>query len=251
MDQHVYTSYYCENTSFCNRYTSKRKRGTHTTTNTHKLTLVSRTRCVPGIYVPGTYIYQRIFFGTFACFSQAPRGSFSRSRLWGTQGGRLYNTAQVWVPGGLRGERFGRSTSRNLASNRGVAFREARAEQDNGKPTYQLLCSSVVKGSNAVTTIASSFPRSYSYRHYYACVVMMYACMCCVCAPCTCVCVFTAGLSTCDACKHSVVACWEGHVHVNIFSSPYLYLNLLFGGRQCKTLTIYPRSLAGQKGITG
>ena len=47
-------------------------------------------------------------------------------------------TGLVWVPGGLRGSCFGRSKSRNLASSRGVAFRGARAEQDNGKPTFLL-----------------------------------------------------------------------------------------------------------------
>ena len=31
------------------------------------------------------------------------------------------------------------------ASNHGVAFRGARAEQDNGKPTCQLFCSTAVK----------------------------------------------------------------------------------------------------------
>ena len=44
------------------------------------------------------------------------RGSFLRSRLRGTQGTRLYTTALVWVPGGLRGACSGRSKSRNLAS---------------------------------------------------------------------------------------------------------------------------------------
>ena len=101
-----------------------------------------------------------VCFGTFARFSPAPVGLFSRSRLRGTQWGRLYTTAQVWVPGVLRGACFGRSKSRNLASNHGVAFRGAGAEQDNGKPT-----ATAVKRSNLVTTIASSFPRSYSYGH--------------------------------------------------------------------------------------
>ena len=73
----------------------------------------------------------------------------------------MYTTAQVWVPGGLRGACSGRSKSRNLASDHGVvAFRGARAEQDNGKPACQLFCSTAVKGSNTVTTISPSFPRS-------------------------------------------------------------------------------------------
>ena len=81
---------------------------------------------------------------TFARFSPAPVGLFSRSRLRGTQGVRLYTTTQVWVPGGLCGAYSGRSNPRNLASNHGVALRGARAEQDNGKPTCQLFCSTAV-----------------------------------------------------------------------------------------------------------
>ena len=43
-------------------------------------------------------------------FSPAPVGIFSCSRLRGTQGARLYTTAQVWVPGRLRGAFSGRFT---------------------------------------------------------------------------------------------------------------------------------------------
>ena len=120
-------------------------------------------------------------------FFSGDHGSFSRSRVRGTQGVRLYTTAQVWVPGGLRGACSGRPESRNLASNHRVAFRGAWAEQDNGQIT-----ATAVKRSNTVTIIASSSPRSYSHGPYYVfvdhchtCVVMTYACMRCVCAPCT------------------------------------------------------------------
>ena len=62
---------------------------------------------------------------------------FSRALGCGARrGAAWYTTAQVWVPGGLRGACSGRSKSRNLASSRGVALRGARAEQDNGKPIY-------------------------------------------------------------------------------------------------------------------
>ena len=54
-------------------------------------------------------------FWAFARFSPTPVGLFSRSRLQGTQGCRIYMTAQVWVPGGLRGVCSGRSKSRKLA----------------------------------------------------------------------------------------------------------------------------------------
>ena len=58
---------------------------------------------------------------------------------------RLYTTVQVWVPGGLRGACSGCSMLRNLASNNGVAFHGARAEQDNAKPKCQLFCSAAAQ----------------------------------------------------------------------------------------------------------
>ena len=74
------------------------------------------------------------FFLSSTRFSLPAAGLFSRSRLRGTQGGRLYTTARVWVPAGLRDPRSGRPKSRDLASNHGIAFRRARASQDNGTP---------------------------------------------------------------------------------------------------------------------
>ena len=66
----------------------------------------------------------------------------SRCRPRGHAGARVYTTAQVWVPAGLRGACSGRSQSRNLASNRGEAFRRVRAKQDDGSPTvlHDLFC---------------------------------------------------------------------------------------------------------------
>ena len=106
----------------------------------------------------------------------------SRSRLWGT-GARLYTTAQVWVPPGLRGACCGRAKSRNLASKHGIAFRGARAEQDNGKPTYSgvfvLLhcCKTFYFGSHGTTAVAYQL----CVDHNYACVDIAFACLCCVC----------------------------------------------------------------------
>ena len=72
--------------------------------------------------------------------------------------------------------------SRNLASNHGVAFRRARATQDHGNPTCQLLCCTAVKasllcGSHSTTAIAHQV----CVDHYYACVDIAYACLFCVC----------------------------------------------------------------------
>ena len=61
----------------------------------------------------------------------------SRSRLRGTQVGRLYTAPQVWVPAGPRGACSGRSKLRNLAGNRGIAFRpDRRANQAHANPKH-------------------------------------------------------------------------------------------------------------------
>ena len=66
-------------------------------------------------------------------------GLFSRSRLRGTQGSRLYTTVQV------RSRRCSVARALGLQSREiwqviTGSFREVRAEQDNGKPVYQLFC---------------------------------------------------------------------------------------------------------------
>ena len=109
---------------------------------------------------------------TFAWFSPAPVGLLSSSRRRVTQEGHPYTTAQVWVPGGLSGAFSMRSKSRNLSSNRRVAFRRARAEQDSRKPTCQTFCSDKPRHNN---TSASCFPRSCSDGHHYACVRLAFA----------------------------------------------------------------------------
>ena len=92
----------------------------------------------------GSVRYDEILLGAkkkkcaFARFSPALVALFSRSRLRGTQGARLYTTVQLWVPGGLRGPYLERSKSQNLASNSGDYFRGAPAEQGHGKPTCQV-----------------------------------------------------------------------------------------------------------------
>ena len=66
-------------------------------------------------------------------------GIFSRSRLRGTQGARVYTFAQAWAPAGLCGACSGLSTSRGAGSSPGIAFRRARAKQDDGNRTIQHL----------------------------------------------------------------------------------------------------------------
>ena len=66
------------------------------------------------------------------------RGSFRAILAAGHAGGPLVHKAQVWAPAGPCGVRSGRSRSRELASNHGIAFRRVRASQENENPTFQL-----------------------------------------------------------------------------------------------------------------
>ena len=90
------------------------------------------------LFNPVLRIYKIVCSSGIQNFSLPAAGIFSRSRLRGTQEARLYTTVQVWVQIGLRGACSGRSKSRNLASTQGIAFRPARASQDNGNPIFRL-----------------------------------------------------------------------------------------------------------------
>lgn len=77
-----------------------------------------------------TFFPHRHFFisrpGCFLALSAAGHG-----------GGPRVHTAQVLAPAEPRDTCSGRSKPRNLASNRGGAFRRDRAKQDNGNPDTQ------------------------------------------------------------------------------------------------------------------
>ena len=64
------------------------------------------------------------------------RGSFLALSAAGHAGGPRVLTAPVWAPAGLRGACSGRSKSRELESNHGIAFRRARASQAHGNAQY-------------------------------------------------------------------------------------------------------------------
>ena len=83
-------------------------------------------------------------------------GLFSRSRLLGTQGSHLYPTVQVWVPAGLRDACSGRSKSPNPASNHGIAFRPARANQAHANPKNVI--------SSFFTSLCCCYSKSHSSR---------------------------------------------------------------------------------------
>ena len=74
------------------------------------------------LYSNKTTMYPYCVFCTFTCPARPDAGRFSCSRLRGTQGPRMYTTAQVWAPAGLRGARSRRLKSRDLASQHGITF---------------------------------------------------------------------------------------------------------------------------------
>ena len=125
--------------------------------------------------------------GTFARLSPAPLGHFSRSRLRGTQGGPPVHHGASLGPGRAPWRvLWAFQVAKSGKCNHGVAFRGARADQDNGKPIMSAVFIHCCKGQQHDNNDASSFPRSYSYSTdttYYACagtmpcVVMMYACI--------------------------------------------------------------------------
>ena len=84
---------------------------------------------------------QNALFCTFTCPARRAVGRFSRTRLQGTQGTRVYTAAQVWVPAGLRGTRSGRSTWHDLVDTHGIAFRRDTVNQARGTPPKCYFCS--------------------------------------------------------------------------------------------------------------
>ena len=145
-------------------------------------------------------MYQCVRF--YICsLSPVPVSLFSRSRLRGTDGARLYSTAQVWVPGGLRGACSGRSKSRHLASNHGVAFRGARAEQDNGNSTC--FCSTAVQ---ALYLVAATV-KEQSHIMFVRTTTYFILHVCCACY---------GGLSACGSAD--LFVCWHP-----TFFQPFLF----------------------------
>ena len=90
------------------------------------------------------------FCFTFACFSQAPVGLFSRSRLRGTQGFRLYTT--VAGPPGVESREIWKVIAGSLS-----AETEPSKTTENPHVSCFLVMpigSTPAKGSNTVATIA-------------------------------------------------------------------------------------------------
>ena len=119
------------------------------------------------------------FFGTFARFLRPP-WVFSQLSAAGHAAGPPVNQGASLVPGRAPCS-AGRSKPRNLASNHGVAFRRAEAEQYNGKPTGRLFCSTAVKAPHFVAAMVQPLAHQINVDHYYACVDIAHACLCRVC----------------------------------------------------------------------
>ena len=79
------------------------------------------------------YLPNALFLGVGPLLSWG-RGSFLELSAAGHAEARVCTRRKIWARPGS-GACSGRSKSRDLASNRGVAFARVRASQDNGKPT--------------------------------------------------------------------------------------------------------------------
>ena len=129
-------------------------------------------------------MYKIVFFRKTNVFLFQSR-VFYRALGCGTRRGLACTRQCKWFQAGLHGACFGCSNSRSLASNHGVAFREARAEQGNGKPTFKLYFfffspllyshSATVRHSRQASPVVTASDTT------YACVDTVYACVCCVC----------------------------------------------------------------------
>ena len=85
---------------------------------------------------PGMHMYQMRCFCSFETVSIPTAGVSSCSRLRGTHEGRGYTRRKVGLwPVSVTRACSGCSKARELASNHGIAFRRARASQENGNPT--------------------------------------------------------------------------------------------------------------------
>ena len=153
----------------------------------HARDLKSTTSRRKTLYVIILYVRQSFFLDTCTLFSGG-RGSFLALLTAGRAGGPSAHHGASSAPAGLRGACSGRSNSPNMASSHGVAFRGARAEQDNGKPTHWLFCYcrkiSLFCGGHC--TISS---RTSSWREPLLCVCGHSVCVYRVCYDkCACVC---------------------------------------------------------------
>ena len=90
---------------------------------------------------PYYYYVPMIFFWTFARFSPVPVGLFSCSRLRSSQGPACTPRYKFGFRAGSVARALGVQSREIWLGTHGVAFRGARAEQDNGKPTCQLFFS--------------------------------------------------------------------------------------------------------------
>ena len=133
--------------------------------------------------------YQMHFFCGIQNFYVPPAGLFSRSRVRGTQGACLYTTAQVWILAVLRGACSGRSKPRNLASNRGIAFRPARANQVHANLQNVIFFTSLLLflkrhsncqwvGSHGTTAAPQAFPFVTATKRCFCVWVCQRACVC-------------------------------------------------------------------------
>ena len=148
-------------------------------------------------------MYKIYFLHTGDRFSSG-RGSFLTLSAAGQAGGSRVHQAQVWTPAWLRGARSGRSMSRELSCNHGIAFRRARTMEDDHISSICYLlhwCTGTAQHSLQAFPVVTATDTTHAYAD------SAYACVCCVCQcarVCACVCWLALGRASLGA----VFLCW-------------------------------------------
>ena len=133
---------------------------------------------VPGIPVY-VYVPNALSFAYRPPFLFRPREFSCVSRMRDAQWARLYTARRSGPRSVPVSARSGRSKSRELACNYGIAFSPARASQDNGKPTFQLCYSNEPHGNNTRFKLSPFLqPRTLRMRVCCVCYVSAGLCIC-------------------------------------------------------------------------
>ena len=156
------------------------------------------------------HILINVFHLDICTLSPAPVGLFSRPRLRGTQGGRLYTAAQGWVPGELRSACSGVQRREIWQVIAGTLSTELAPSKTVENP--QVRCFALTSRARTTPTRFKLFP--FLHRRtllcmwgHWLCVCVLYMFyVCAVCGPSWCICVLEPHISASGCCFSLLLA---------------------------------------------